>query len=246
MMSRTTTLALGLTLGLAVTMAQAAEPTKFKVTIKDVSTTGTLKLSTGGSAPAPVSPGAWAVFTKTCPFFEPGKVEGGMGLEHQAEDGNPKDLATSVAMNKDVLSSGTFLIPVGDKEPGPALPGKAFEFEFSAMPGQKLAFTMMFGQSNDLFYAPDHNGIDLFDAKGMPVMGDITSQIYLWDAGTEINQEPGVGAEQAPRQTGPNMGKSESQPVMRVKDMFAYPKTSEVVMVTIEPMQQAAAGLYGN
>ena len=31
----------------------------------------------------------------------------------------------------------------------------------------------------------------------MPVTGNVTSQIDLWDAGTEVNQPPGEGADQA-------------------------------------------------
>ena len=92
---------------------------------------------------------------------------------------------------------------------------------------------MMFGQSNDLFYAPDKGGINLFDASGAPVSGDFTSRMMLWDAGTEVNQEPGVGMDQAPRQKAPNTGMSENKPVRLVKDKFTYPKTAEVMRVTI-------------
>jgi hypothetical protein len=39
-----------------------------------------------------------------------------------------------------------------------------------------------------------------------PIAGDITSQILLWDAGTEVNEEPGLGPNQAPLQPAPNTG----------------------------------------
>ena len=58
---------------------------------------------------------------------------------------------------------------------------------------------------NDYFYANDA-GIPLFDSKGRPVGGDVTSRIVLWDAGTELNQELGVGPDQAPRQKAKNTG----------------------------------------
>ena len=57
------------------------------------------------------------------------------------------------------------------------------------MPGDRLSLTTMMGQSNDWFYAPVESGIPLFE-NGNPISGDITSQIILWDAGTEVNQEP--------------------------------------------------------
>ena len=68
--------------------------------------------------------------------------------------------------------------------------------------------------------------------------GDITSLIYLWDAGTEVNQEPGLGPDQAPRQNAPNTGASERKAVQLAKDVrdgFNYPKVSGVLRVTITP-----------
>jgi hypothetical protein len=93
-----------------------------------------------------------------------------------------------------------------------------------------LAF--MFGQSNDLFYAPKDEGIALFDGS-RPITKDITSQLVLWDAGTEQNQEPGLGPDQAPRQKQPNTGQAEKGVVRLVKDSFTYPATGDVVRVTI-------------
>jgi hypothetical protein len=97
----------------------------------------------------------------------------------------------------------------------------------------------MFGQSNDLFYAPPEAGIALFDTHGKPMQGDITSQLILWDAGTEINQEPGAGAEQAPRQPAPNTGTEEHGVVRPVHDQYTYPPTHDVLRVTIMPQGAA-------
>ncbi|MFA8341481.1 MAG: spondin domain-containing protein [Rhodothermaceae bacterium] len=131
---------------------------------------------------------------------------------------------------------GVFNTPVGDAAAGPATPGKAYEFEFYAAEGHKLSFATMFVQSNDLFYAPDGMGIDLY-TNGSAKEGDITSEIYLWDAGTEVNEEPGVGTNQAPRQTGPNTGTDENGTVRKisnVNDGFTYPMTSDVIMVSLD------------
>jgi len=102
----------------------------------------------------------------------------------------------------------------------------------------------MFGQSNDLFLAPGDRGIQLFDSKGDVMSGDITSLVGLWDAGTEVNQEPGLGPDQAPRQKAPNTGVSERKPVQLVndaKDGFTYPKVSNVLRVTITPASVMSA-----
>ena len=52
--------------------------------------------------------------------------------------------------------------------------------------------------SNDLFLAPLGTGIDLYDENGNPVNGDITDQVYLWDAGTEVNRAPGSDDQPGP------------------------------------------------
>ena len=220
-----------------------ARRTTFTVRMENVSTAATLKLSNGQTAPAPNAPGLWLVHTEPEPLFKAGARDRGKGLEPLAEDGNPAVLAAAVQHQRGIVASGTFLIPAGDAMPGPATPGKAFEFSFTAEPGQRLTFATMFGQSNDLFFAPDDRGIQVFDSKGDVMSGDITSLIYLWDAGTEVNQEPGSGADQAPRQNAPNTGPSERKPVQLVKDVkdgYTYPKVAEVLRVTVTPAMEGA------
>jgi len=172
-------------------------------------------------------------------MFTRGKVDRGFGLASEAEDGNPAKLAASLKQAKGVVASGTFDTPLGDGSPGPALPGKAYEFTIEASPGQRLTLATMFGQSNDLFYAPTEEGIALFE-NGRPIGGDVTSRVFLWDAGTEVNEEPGFGPNQAPRQAAPNTGRAERAPVRRiddVKDGFTYPRVDQVLRVTISSGQ---------
>lgn len=133
------------------------------------------------------------------------------------------------------LTSGMFNTPVDAAEPGPAGSGMAYEFSFNAGPGQKLSFATMYVQSNDLFFAPDGSGIALYD-NGMAVTGDITDQLMLWDAGTEVNEEPGVGENQAPRQSGPDTGEDENgnvQLIADVDDGFSYPEVSDIINATL-------------
>jgi hypothetical protein len=99
----------------------------------------------------------------------------------------------------------------------------------------KFFMTQMFGQSNDWFYAPGPNGIALFDGKGNPVNADITEQFYLWDAGTEKDEEIGIGPNQGPRQKNPNTGADEHGVVHRVKDERWTAKNANYFRVTITP-----------
>jgi hypothetical protein len=211
--------------------------TTFTVRIENVSTPTTLRSSAGATAPAPNSPGLWVVHTGTDVVFTEGKLDRGAGLEAQAEDGDPAKLAASVKRAKGVVASGVFDTPVGGAKAGPALPGDAYQFTFQARPGERLTLATMFGQSNDVFYAPDDQGIPLF-VNGKPIEGDITSRLSLWDAGTEVNEEPGFGPNQAPRQPAPSTGVAERAPVRRaadVKDGFVYPPVDQVLRVTITP-----------
>jgi hypothetical protein len=96
----------------------------------------------------------------------------------------------------------------------------------------------MFGQSNDLFYSNDRP-IGLFTAAGKPVAGAMTAQLSLWDAGTEVNEEPGLGPNQGPRQATPDAGVSEREGVAHVRDKFSYPRTAEVLRLTITPSGDA-------
>ena len=132
-------------------------------------------------------------------------------------------------------SSGVFNTPVGATDPGPIGPGGAYEFSFDAAPGASLSFVTMFVPSNDLFFGPDENGIALWNPDGTQVTGDVTAQVQLWDAGSEANEEPGVGPNQVQRQSDPDTGPDDPDNTVRlVNDGFTYPAVADVIRVTIE------------
>jgi len=203
------------------------EGTTFVVRIQNVGDANQSAMTT------PFAPGVWAVHTAADPLFSAGQADRGEGLEALAEDGDPSALAAALASQAGISTSGAFNTPVGETNPGPLPPGGVYEFTIVAVPGDMLSFATMFVQSNDLFYAPDGAGITLFNNDGTPVSGDVTGRVQLWDAGTEVNQEPGVGPDQAPRQTGPDTGPDENGVVQIVSDEFAYPDTSATIQVTI-------------
>jgi len=86
--------------------------------------------------------------------------------------------------------------------------------------------------SSGVFNTPAGEGIELFDG-GMAIDGDITSSIMLYDAGTEVNELPGVGIHQPARLNG---GENENGNVRSVDDMFTYPTVAGAVKITITPM----------
>jgi hypothetical protein len=193
-------------------------------------------LATRTGLTSPLAPGVWAVHSGDDPLFTSGQPDRGDGLEALAEDGDPSDLAAALDGASGIASSGAFNTPEGEAGPGPLFPGQAYVFEISAVPGDRLSLATMFVQSNDLFYAPDGEGIALFTSGGSPVSGNVTAQLSLWDAGTEVNEEPGIGLDQAPRQSGPDAGADENGAVRMVNDGYTYPAADDVIRITLTPI----------
>jgi hypothetical protein len=187
----------------------------------------------------PASPGAWVVHGEgTMPLFTEGAADYGDGIEHIAEDGNPMVLAENLSSLEGQLSSAIFNMPVGSDMPGPITPGAMYQFSFEAQPGQYLSFVTMLAATNDVFFGPGDTGIALFDADGVPLNGDITSEILLWDVGSEANEEPGIGPNTVTNQLAPDTGEAgeaEVQLLSDVGDGYSYPAVNEVLKVTISP-----------
>jgi hypothetical protein len=208
--------------------------TNFTVRIENVSNRDGQTASDGAKWPFALSPGMWIAYDKDVTLFKEGKAAS-PGLEMQAEDGNPEGLIKMLEAQNHT-GHGLFNTPVGASGPGPIGPGGAYEFTITAKPGIKLTVALMFGQSNDWFYAPD-KGIELFKS-GKPMSGDITSRFVLYDAGTEKNEEPGVGPNQAPRQKAPNTGDDEHGTVQKAKGSPFFSRTGELFRVTITPEEK--------
>jgi hypothetical protein len=203
----------------------------FEVRVENVSTPDTLKTMKGGVA-VPLAPGVWAVHEGSNPLFAPGKAAG-LGLELLAEDGDPSALAAELPMKPNVAAAGVFAVPEGKDAPAPIFPGEAYTFRITAAPGARLSLATMFVQSNDWFYAPGPEGIDLFPMKH-PLEGEVTMYLKLWDAGTEVNEPAGEGPNQAPRQMGKNYGPDENGVV---HDVMGVELTGPVIKVTVTPVK---------
>jgi len=182
----------------------AGNATTFAVRLENISTTDTLNVASNGTTqPVPLSPGVFIVHREEAdsPLLLP-RDAANAGLEGVAEDGNTEFYAEAVP------GAAVFNTPVGADPPGPIGPGGAYEFTVQAVDGDKLGFVTMFIPSNDWFYTPTDgdNSLDLF-VDGQPVSGLVSSSdVAIWDAGTEADEEPGTGANQVQRQEVPNSG----------------------------------------
>ncbi|NNF56125.1 MAG: CHRD domain-containing protein [Acidimicrobiales bacterium] len=220
-------------MAVSATPASAEEDTGtvFVATIENVSTPETLPTSTGSVA-VPLSPGVYVVHKAgRNPLVEP-RDAASTALEALAEDGDPSGFPALIQGAK------IFNTPVGADAPGPLLPGGKYEFSFTANPGDELSLATMFVQSNDWFYTTvsDVNSIALFDAAGEPLAQDASNQLKLWESKTEVDEEPGTGPNQAPRQSGPNTGPAESGQVISLSSQGkSVDLKGSVLRLTIAP-----------
>ena len=86
------------------------------------------------------------------------------------------------------LSSGVVAVREGSSAPGPLFPGDAYKIRFAASPGDHLSLATMMVQSNDLFFSMGQWGIPLFDGAVARDSIELTSDIQIYDAGTEANR----------------------------------------------------------
>ena len=238
--------------------------TRFAVRVENVSTRTTLKLAKGGALDMPLSPGVWAVHTGGNPMLTPGKVDAGVGLKGLAEAGMAHEFAANLARVPGVRSHGVLDKPmmpratmgamangVGAKSassvmvPSPGGPmlmaGTQVDVIIEARPGDQLSLAFMLGHSNDGIIGTGATGIALFDASARPVTGDVTLAIGLWDAGTEVNEEPGVGRNQGMRQGAPSAGDPERRPVRAMSEAEfgrQWPAANRMLRVTISPVKR--------
>jgi hypothetical protein len=235
----------------AAAQAPPAGATTFTVRIENVARR-VLHLPSGREADIPLSPGVWAVHTGRSPLLVPGELIR-PEMKALAEAGMGAVVAPTLREVPRVRSSGAFETPQGRprgamttrrEEGGGAhvtrmlAAGQHYEFTVTAQPGDRLSVALMVSQSNDGLLATDGEGLALFDASGRALSGDITARFAFWDAGTEVNEQPGVGRNQGLRQGAAHAGDPERRPVRRMADAEfgdAWPGVDRIIRVTITP-----------
>lgn len=248
------------------TSGQGASSLEFTVTIKNASSAdGFYRTEAATAKPDGVTgavwltPGAWALHAASSnPIYATG-ASASAGLESVAEAGKPggtssedhSSLVDELRNKSNVVQAGrwgpgdTTEDPNDPQEPAegeagapPIAKDGVFEFQVTAEPGQKLTFASMYVPSNDIFFAPKQSGIELFDDDDNARSADVTSQIGVYDAGTEKNQKPGFGPLSAPLQENPGDGIDEDgnvRSISNVDDGFSYTTGSDLLTVEVEP-----------
>lgn len=222
---------------LAAAIGPAAAQTDFIVRFYNSGTENGMTLQDGSKASPLLSWGAFAVHRGANPLYTPGQPAGDTGLEQIAEDGSTDKMVSWLAGQRDLGDTGALKArPVAGE--ATIHPGGLMRAVIKASPGDKISFAVMLEQSNDAFYGPGPEGIALFDSSGNPISGDVTDQVLFWDAGTEVNEAPGLGPNTGTTESGPNQGPSENAVVRQmseVNDGFTYPAIKDVIKVDIKP-----------
>lgn len=172
----------------------------------------------GPAFPTALGAGAWVLHADPDPLFTEGAPDRGLGLEALAEDGDPTRLRLE--------HGGTF--PATE-------PGAVTDIIVTARPERpRLSFATMLVESNDVFLAPAGEGIPLFDANGQPLVArDVTRELLLWNLGTEADQAPGLGPDQAARQPAPGTGGREGVPRPFTDSTRTLPLARDLVEVSV-------------
>ncbi len=182
-----------------------------------------------------IGTGVYLAHQASHPIFTNGEQDREQGLEILAEYGNPETLFNTLKNRNDLTDVGIFNDPVGNNIlnlGGKLIPGDKYVFAFEAEIGDYLSIANMLVETNDLFFAFEDTGLELFP-NGQPINGEVTNQIQLWDAGTEANEFPGAGSFQ-PIRNGNKEGLDEGGNIRPVNDEFIYPAVNQLVRVLIE------------
>lgn len=212
---------------------------ELRLTLDNVSAPGALATSDGGQHDMPLAPGILVVHQPGWSLFQEGGAAADQpGLEALAEDGDPAALFEALSQVPEVLHTAV-VGPVDEVtyDSLPIHPGEGTAERFFAEPGQHITVASMFGQSNDVFLSTAPGGVALWSGD-QRVTGDLSAELRLWDAGTEVNQEPGLGADQAPRQSAPGAGQEEGGVVHLIGEQdamgFTYPSAGELAAMGLE------------
>lgn len=184
---------------------------------------------------SPFAPGLWVLHHHDRLFFADEMNQARSGLENLAEDGDPTSLYDTLLQDSMVSVAGIFDTVEGAMDAGPVMPGQTYRVRFEARPEDgKFSFASMLVQSNDYFVSTGDVGISLFDDINQPkTIDDLTDSFFLYDAGTEIDEAPGMGTYQAPRQMTPDSGPTEGVVHRYLHPTRALPIATALVNISV-------------
>lgn len=209
------------------------EPVTVRVTLENIASAGALMSASGETRDVLISPGVWTVHVDGAGLFREGEPASS-AIEAMAEGGKSDELRAELMDGKGILAQGQYSTGPkdGSYEDSPLAPGDTVQFEVSARSDARLSFVSMFIHSNDVLFASPPQGLGLGLALDEEV--DASAEAGLWDAGTEVNEEPGFGSSQPAQGPG---GEDEGGVVQRIDGAdasgYVYPAPESFARVTL-------------
>lgn len=206
-----------------------AEPVEgvVRLTVANVSEPGDLVASDGSVHDIGLAPGIAVVHAQEFEVFAV-EAAASAALEAIAEDGDPTALQAELSTVDAVTQVGVLSsLDDVDYSESPLHPGESDSEVLTVWSDQRITFLQMFGASNDTFVAGSFSAFD----KQEVAVGEVMGALALYDAGTEVNEEPGLGANQPANQTAPGQGEAEGGVVREV--VSGFPEVESFVRVEI-------------
>ena len=155
-----------------------------------------------------VSPGIVLAHGACRPLFDEIGSDYGIGLANPTNEGGAARLAENLA--RQGLTVHVLDTPAEGDGPGPLLPGETYAATVHADPAEpNLSLAFMLLPSDDELVGTPTGGIPLWDSKGIPVTGDITAALLLWEVGIGLGESPEQGNTPTPPQTDTDSGQEE-------------------------------------
>lgn len=231
--------------GLLLVACAGPGPHTFRVTFENTTEPGALVDSQGVAHDIAFAPAILIAHASDFVLFEPGSASSWDGFEAITEDGNNVGLINALVGEEAIRDLTTFARTDADYNELPLLPGQSVTASVVAEPGDHLTWVSMYGQSNDVFVGTPPGGVEAFVDRA-PIAGDLSSQIGLYDGGTEVNEEPAVGPNQPGRQASPNTGEDENGVVTEVDGTDAsgwtYPAPDQMLSVGVQATEVTEPG----
>jgi hypothetical protein len=219
----------------------SVDPTVFEIRIENISPVPSFTAQNGARIITFFSSAFAAIHFRPQFLFTQDQADYGQGLQELAENADVSKLLQSFRAASDLEVIGLANEPSSGSI-GILAPGQSFTLLLSAVSKDaRLSLATCFLQGNDILLMSPDTGIPLFDDNDVPLSGDITPLFSFYDIGTEVNEPPGIGANQVLRQGDPPQGQvsagaRESQPVRLLSDVndgFTYPSVGGSIRISI-------------
>ena len=211
------------------------ESYSFLLTLENISVPGAIVASDDSVHDVKLAPGLAIAHDASFSLFEAGEAPKYPEQESLAEDGDPVPLGGALRDVEGVYET-SFIAQVAQADYGsPLVPGDQGVGNLLVPNDAFVTVLFMYGESNDIFVAA--TAIPAEDGGEATSLLEFTDFV-MYDLGTEVNEEPGIGANQAGRQAQAGAGEAENGVITVVsgEDVagYTYPAASAIASLSMQ------------